>query len=130
MRTPFGNPGSVGVDAKQLGPLGALTQGYVHRGVYAVVGTVVTRRGTLGSRRHLRLKRPRGGYAYGVGYVYVGHRSGAPASLDQNVGRFQPRPASPKASQPVAVTATVSSSFMYPRLGCMSVVSIDRTIPA
>ena len=43
---------------------------------------------------------------------------------------FHPRPPSPYACHPFAVTASVSSSLMYPRRGCMSVVSIDRTIPS
>jgi plasmid stabilization system protein ParE len=43
--------------------------------------------------------------------------------------RFQPRARSPKASQPVSVTATVSSSLMKPRRGCAIVVSIEMTMP-
>jgi hypothetical protein len=43
--------------------------------------------------------------------------------------RFQPRPRSPKASQPWSVTATVSSSLMKPRRGCAIVVSIEMTMP-
>src|SRR5581483_605179 len=42
---------------------------------------------------------------------------------------FHPRPPSPKISWPVAVTATVSSSLMKPRFGCLMVVSTEITMP-
>ncbi len=42
-----GDPGSVGVDAGRLGRIDALMQGYVDRGVYAGINTVVARRGTV-----------------------------------------------------------------------------------
>ena len=44
--------------------------------------------------------------------------------------RFQPRPVSPKPSQPSAVTAMVSSILMKPRFGWFIVVSIDSTMPS
>lgn len=47
MRTALGDRGSVGVDAKRLGRLDALMQGYVDRGTYAGINTVVARRGTV-----------------------------------------------------------------------------------
>ena len=42
-----GDAGGVGVDAKRLGRIDALMQGYVDRGVYAGINTVVARRGTV-----------------------------------------------------------------------------------
>ncbi len=42
-----GDAGGVGVDATRLGRIDALMQGYVDRGVYAGINTVVTRRGTV-----------------------------------------------------------------------------------
>ena len=50
--------------------------------------------------------------------------------LDRHLARFQPRPLSPKPSQPSSVTATVSSSLMKPRLGCTIVVSMEMTMSA
>jgi len=47
MAVEFGDAGSVGVDAKRLGRIDALMQGYVDRGVYAGIATVVARRGTV-----------------------------------------------------------------------------------
>lgn len=47
MTMVLGDPGSVGVDAARLGRIDALMQGYVDRGIYAGIATVVARRGTL-----------------------------------------------------------------------------------
>ncbi len=50
--------GSVGVDAGRLGRLDALMQGYIDRGVYAGIATMVARRGMVVHVGHLRLERP------------------------------------------------------------------------
>ncbi len=47
MALALGNVGSVGVDAGRLGRIDALMQGYIDRGVYAGIATVVARRGTV-----------------------------------------------------------------------------------
>ncbi len=47
MPTAIGDAGRVGVDAKRLGRLDALMQGYVDRGVFAGIATLVARRGTV-----------------------------------------------------------------------------------
>lgn len=47
MAITLGDAGSVGVDAGRLGRIDALMQGYVDRGVYAGIATVVARRGTV-----------------------------------------------------------------------------------
>jgi len=47
MTIALGDAGSVGVDAKRLGQIDALMQGYVDRGVYTGINTVVARRGTV-----------------------------------------------------------------------------------
>lgn len=47
MSIALGNAKSVGVDAKRLGRLDALMQGYIDRGVYAGIATMVARRGTV-----------------------------------------------------------------------------------
>ncbi len=47
MAVALGNAGSVDVDAKRLGRIDTVMQGYVDRGVYAGIATVVARRGTV-----------------------------------------------------------------------------------
>ena len=47
MTIALGDAGSVGVDAGRLGRIDALMQGYVDRGVYAGINTMVARRGTV-----------------------------------------------------------------------------------
>jgi CubicO group peptidase (beta-lactamase class C family) len=47
MAIALGDAGSVGVDAKRLGQIDTLMQGYVDRGVYTGIATVVARRGTV-----------------------------------------------------------------------------------
>ena len=47
MGTALGDARSVGVDAGRLGRIDALMQGYVDRGVYAGISTMVARRGTV-----------------------------------------------------------------------------------
>ena len=47
MANALGTAGSVGVDPKRLARIDALMQGYVDRGVYAGIATMVARRGTV-----------------------------------------------------------------------------------
>jgi CubicO group peptidase (beta-lactamase class C family) len=47
MAITLGTADSVGVDPKRLGRIDALMQGYVDRGVYAGIATLVARRGTV-----------------------------------------------------------------------------------
>src|SRR5262249_10993252 len=54
---------------------------------------------------------------------------GGAASRAPRPALVPPRPPSPKISNPLSVTTTVSSSLMNPRLGCCSVVSTDTTMP-